>query len=78
MTLNELVRERRKYLVELQRRWRTLDTRIERGQRLIKRILARRTKVPEIKDLNQIEIELTGVMDSVTKVNNLIEKGFVV
>jgi len=77
MTLNELARERRKYLVEVARRWRTLDTGVERGQRRLARILSRKNKVPEVTDLKNLDTDLTAVLQAVQAVNSLIDKGFV-
>jgi Sec-independent protein translocase protein TatA len=63
MTLNELIRERKKALRELKRSLKTVDTTLEKQERKINQQLSRRIKVPEIEDLETI-ILMTKELDN--------------
>jgi hypothetical protein len=57
MTINELIRERKKALRDLKRSLKLVDTNLEKSERLINQQLSRRIKVPEVKDLETLAIQ---------------------
>jgi uncharacterized protein YoxC len=77
LSLNQLVRERRKVLDELNRKLRTVDSSLELQQRIIKRILARKNKLPEVTDLSQLSTELDVMVKAVAEYNKVLTAGYV-
>ena len=56
MTINELIRERKKSLRDLKRSLKAVDSSLEKLERKINQQLSRRIKVPELEDLEQMVI----------------------
>jgi hypothetical protein len=51
MTVSQLIKERKKYLRVLKNQMRYIDSNQEKSERLLKRLLQRKLKVPEESDL---------------------------
>lgn len=62
-TLNQVIRERKKKFVLLRRMMRSIDTQVEKSQRLITRVLSRKSKVPEASDLLEL-VKLARELDT--------------
>jgi uncharacterized protein YoxC len=77
LSINQLVRERRKVLDELKRKLRTVDSSLELQQRYLDRVLARKNKLPEVSDLNYLANELNNMVKALTEYNTFLNKGYV-
>jgi hypothetical protein len=60
-TINEVRRERHQALRTLKRYARGVDTGVEALQRLLERVLSRKLKIPESKDLVELEAIATAI-----------------
>ncbi len=56
-TINEMARERRAAIRRLRHELKGVGTSVEKSVRRVTRILERRTKVPEVSDLDQLTVE---------------------
>lgn len=63
MTINEIIRERKKSLRDLKRSLRAVDSSLEKQERKINQQISRRIKVPELADLEEI-INMTKDLDN--------------
>lgn len=53
-TLNQIIRERKRIMLVLKRLLKACDTEVEKAERLIDRVLQRKSKVPEVSDLLEL------------------------
>ena len=58
LTINEIKRIRLDALRELKRRLRSADTKLEKSQRAVDRFLARKDKMPELRDFMAVAMDL--------------------
>jgi hypothetical protein len=66
-SIKELIRARRNVLTQLNAALRTVDSEVEKSQRKIKSLKARKLRVPEIKDLEvlaQYGIQIDRALDA--------------
>lgn len=56
-TINEMARERRSAVRRLRQELKGVSTSVEKSIRRVTRILERRTKVPEVSDLDDLTVE---------------------
>jgi len=77
LTLNQMVRERRKVLLELKRKLRLVDSSLEMIERYQDRILARKNKLPEATDLQYISTALEAAVKLMTDYNKTLSAGYV-
>jgi hypothetical protein len=54
MTVSQLIKERKKYIRVLKNQMRYVDSAQEKSERLLKRLLSRKLKVPEEQDLKTL------------------------
>lgn len=66
-TLNQVIRERKKKFVLLKRILRAADSDLEKAERLIDRVLVRKSKVPEVADLLEL-VKMTRNADAAISV----------
>ncbi len=62
-TLNQVIQERKRKFGVLKRTLKVADTEIEKAERLIERVLARKSKVPEVSDLLEL-VKMARTADS--------------
>lgn len=72
-TLAEVIKERREAFKEINKSLRSVDSQIEKTQRLIKRLLARKNKVPESTDLSDISSEVRTIDIALDSTVGIIE-----
>lgn len=68
MTINQIIRERKKSLRDLKRTLRAVDSSLEKQERKINQQISRKIKVPELGDLEAI-VEMTREMDDALTVH---------
>ena len=74
-TINQLRIERRAYFQELKRSARSVDSGVEKLQRLVDRVLDRRRDVPESLDWEKAVQELNNLLDLLVALEKIVESG---
>lgn len=77
LTINQLIRERRKTLNELKRKLKAVDTLQEAQERFLERVLSRKKKLPEAQDLKYLATKLDQMVTAVSAYQRELDKGFV-
>lgn len=76
LTLRQLVSERRKFFRSLKPLFRKASRELEDVEREIKRILSRKTKAPEVTDIDRLLKMLGEHADALDRAVNSLRKGF--
>ena len=76
VTLARLIRDRRAYVRQLRSLQKTTDSELERFERRIKQILARKMKVPEEEDLAVLAVILREMLSKATDLSRALEGGY--
>jgi len=74
-TINQLRVERLAYFRELKRGLRTVDTAIEKAQRKVDGVLARKRDVPEVNDFESITEQIQALGEAARALSAILEAG---
>lgn len=77
-SLNEIIRERRRFVRQLRSQQKEIDTRVEVVERKLISIISRKRKVPEDDDLAFIATAFREVVKGCNDFLSLVEKGFAI
>lgn len=76
VSLNRLIRERRVYVGQLRRMQKAVDSQLERVERKLKQMLARKLKVPEEADLETLAVYLRDTVSLILELSKALEEGY--
>jgi len=71
-SLNEIIRQRKSALREVDRSLKAVDTIVEKSQRQVKRLRSRKVKVPEMSDLERLVVEASKLDNAVTDYSRML------
>jgi hypothetical protein len=74
-TINQLRTERLAYFRELKRGLRTVDSAIEKAQRKVDSVIARKRDVPEVNDFEQITETIQALGEAARALSAILEAG---
>lgn len=75
-TLNQIIAERRKFVSELNRLWRGVDTAGELIQRKLRSMRVRKRKVPEEDDLTMLAGRLRDTVSAENEFRKVLDRGY--
>ncbi|MBA7709046.1 hypothetical protein ES703_117953 [subsurface metagenome] len=76
VSLSKLIADRRAYMRHLKRLEKAVDTELEKAERKIKQILARKIKVPEESDLEVVAGHIREMLAGAVELSRALESGF--
>lgn len=76
LTINQLIKERKAMLRMLKKQMRFIDLAQEKSERLINRVVRRRSRVPELGDLKELSTQAGLIAGNLQQYMAMLRRGY--